>query len=276
MRLNANWYKQAPSSEGQTCSNSEQTTTPTVQNLNTPVQNSGDPPVAVQNFDTEEDTSKQIVILQEDMKEKESFPSVNLPSSEVMLSWLKDLHIPKSKNSDKVRQDLALLVPRVHSKDELKSLHTYAEKHIYGENKTVFLGNLAGSVEDWVKALDSVPDTASNPQENGLYETMNRGQAEAFALSLLSTFSGELIATDKTYPADETVWSTCLQYAPLEWVYFASETHYNNPSQWERGCIDTNLHSVVLLSDEPCRTQLRTGASRCPYGSSRLFERKLV
>src|SRR5437667_9820215 len=41
-------------------------------------------------------------------------------------------------------------------------------------------------------------------------------------------------------------------------------------------CVHTNLHSVVLLSDEPCRTQLRTGASRCPYGSSRLFERKLV
>ena len=189
--------------------------------------------------------------LEEDLKEeKESSPS-DLSSQEMEITptkepiiptnsedllqldqlrfWLKELKIYGSKDPAKASADLALFAPYVHSLNELKSLHAYAEKHIYGENRTVFWGNLARNVQGWIKSRDF----KAVSQENALYETMSREQAEAFALSLLSTFPAELLAIDQSYPDDDQVWSTCVQYAPDQWVYFGSPAHYANPSEWE-------------------------------------------
>ena len=201
-----------------------------VPNLMTPFTKSGnaipkDNPKVSLPKDTEKENQKE---------EKESTPSVDLSSDQLILSWLKELRIPKSKDPAKVAADLALLVTRVHAKDDLIALHTFTQEHIYGENKTVFLGNLAGSVEDWGNSLNA----GSDCQEPAPYAPMNEGQAEAFARSLLSVFPAELLGIDKTYPNDDQIWSTCIQYAPEEWVYFENEEHYNNPSAWERGCIE--------------------------------------
>jgi len=166
--------------------------------------------------------------------EKESSPSVNLPPDQLILSWLKELKIYGSKDPVKASSDLALLVPHIHSKSDLKDLYTFAQDHIYGQNKTVFLGNLAGSVEDWMRSLDS----GAKPQENALNATMNKRQAEAFAMSLLSTFPAELLAIDQSYPDDDQIWSTCVQYAADRWVYFGSPAHYANPSEWESARIE--------------------------------------
>jgi len=194
--------------------------------------------------------------LEEDLKEeKESSPS-DLSSQEMEITptkepiiptksedllqldqlrfWLKELEIYGSKDSAKAAADLALFAPYVHSLHELKSLHAYAEKHIYGENKTVFLGNLARNVQGWIKSRDIV----SERHENALNATMDKGQAEAFARSLLSAFPAEMLGIDQTYPGQDEIWSTCLQYAPEEWLYFAGPEHYNNPSAWERARIE--------------------------------------
>ena len=189
--------------------------------------------------------------LEEDLKEEnESSPSSSDLSSQErertptnseellpldqLRFWLKELEIYGSKDPAKASADLALFAPYVHSINDLKDLYTYAKEHIYGENKTVFLGNLARNVEGWIKSRD----IASERHENALNATMDKGQAEAFALSLLSTFPAELLAIDQSYPNDDQIWSTCIQYAPEEWVYFENEEHYNNPSEWERARIE--------------------------------------
>jgi hypothetical protein len=88
--------------------------------------------------------------------------------------WLKELKIHGSKDPVKASQDLASLVPHIHSINDLKVLYTYTEKRIYGENKTVFLGNVAGSVQDWIKS--QIPlDTEA---QQGLLET-DLGDLEA-------------------------------------------------------------------------------------------------
>lgn len=69
--------------------------------------------------------------------------------------WLKELGIYGSSDATQKAADLAEVLPFVHCKEDVISLHTYAETELfkrYGEYRKAFLGNMARGVRDWIKS----------------------------------------------------------------------------------------------------------------------------
>lgn len=205
------------------------------------------------NFTDKEESSKKTT-LEEDTTEEDlnSSPSTSLSVSlsgeessvDQLRQWIKEynagqpihLRIYASKDKAKEAADLALLVPHIRSLNDLKDCYTFAKEHIYGVNKTVFLGNMAGSAEDWVKSLNE----DSKPQEISTPKTMNHGEADAFAQWLMQQpgFCWEIVAIDRAYPNNDTIWVTCIQIATDDWLPFGSPDHFFDASPWEQARID--------------------------------------
>jgi hypothetical protein len=116
----------------------------------------------------------------------------------------------------------------VASMDDLRCLYTRVRARFDG---IIYLKNLANDdvIEEWQQAVES---------KNGHDQTMDRVRAEEFARSLLGVYPPELLGIDRSYPGQDKIWSTCIQYAPDRWLYFENPEHYAEPSAWERECIE--------------------------------------
>lgn len=158
------------------------------------------------------------------------------PNEQTLLAWITEQQYEPSITQQtyaKIKEQVEAIVPFIKTPNDLKHLCAFCVPKIPGEDKTVYLGNMVKWVKAWTKT-EAKLDNAQNPQENAFFETMNKGQAEAFAMSLLSTFPAELLGIDQPYGATRDIWTTCVQYAEGEWLPFSSPEHYRNPSAWER------------------------------------------
>lgn len=81
-------------------------------------------------------------------------PDETVSNVDQLRFWLKKLGIHGSSDASKKAADLQMILPDVHSKDDLISLFAYAEIDLfnrYGEHRKAFLGNMATCVKDWLK-----------------------------------------------------------------------------------------------------------------------------